>query len=448
MRKGKFLTVASLIGLLFLATPNAEAGVKVNTGIDRPVIVEGLGEEVVVKVGILAQNPIKSTKRLPLNISVVLDKSGSMGSADKMENAKRGAIEVIQNLTAGDIFSLIVYDSSARVVIPAQLVKDKQALIQQVRNIYSGGNTALYDGVSFGASEIRKNITKEYINKIVLLSDGLANRGPSSTEDLAELGRQLSRESISVSTIGVGLDYNEDLMTSLAEESSGNTYFAKNSDVLPDIFTAEIGESMTLTAQDVVIRLECNDAVLPVSFIGRKGEIMGKNMQTEIKQLFAYNEKYVLFQVKAPKGAHGQTKQLAKVIVEYRDPYTQKTVKQDSEIRISYDKSQKAVEKNLDKDIVKQVALTQVSKRKQKAISYADKGDYKQASKILSENKTLLEKTAKQCDNDKELLDEALKNETRSREVKSGGGFSSFLRKLTVNEASTQTKQQYTPGAW
>lgn len=88
----------------------------------------------------------------------------------------------------------------------------------------AGGGTALYAGVAQGASELREFLDPHRVNRIILLSDGQANKGPSSPSELGNLGAALISEGISVTTIGIGLGYNEDLMTQLAPRSDAPAF--------------------------------------------------------------------------------------------------------------------------------------------------------------------------------------------------------------------------------
>ena len=196
---------------------------------DREVLLKGRPQEVVVKIDLSAIADRQKHRRTPLNLAVVLDKSGSMTGA-KLEKAKQAALQLVDRLTSKDVFSLVIYSDDARVLVPAQYVEDKEALKDKIEGIEAGGSTALYAGVKTGARQIQEYFSNKRINRVILLSDGLANVGPSSTRDLRRLGSDLAEKGISVTTIGVGDDYNEDLMAGLAEASDANYYYVKDTE--------------------------------------------------------------------------------------------------------------------------------------------------------------------------------------------------------------------------
>lgn len=444
--KSTALILALAAGLVACRTGLADSRVRVYADVDKPVVVADRDATVVVKVGLAGIGVASCDKRPPLNIAVVLDKSGSMQADGKMENARLGAIEVVERLEAYDIMSLVVYDTRPRVLFHAQRVKDKHFLVEMIRDIRAGGNTALYGGVSLGQDELRKHISWEYENRIILLSDGLANVGPSSTEDLACLGRALAEEEVSVTTIGVGLDYNEDLMTALASASGGNAYFASSSRDLPRIFAEEASEAMTVAARDVRINMSCSDSVRPLGVIGREGEISGRSMSVTVGGLYGEHEKYALFEVQVPRGESGRRLEIAQVRVDYTDPRTNEKSQNSFVVTVDYDGDEKAADERCNKQIVKDVALTKNSEIKREAVRLADQGDHVAAASLMARGGIELEKAAAACDKDEEMLREAEACGAASREITTNEGMTRYQRKDVVNRIYTQTTQQtYVP---
>ena len=132
---------------------------------------------------------------------------------------------------------------------------------------------------------------------MILLSDGLANVGPSSPGDLAELGASW-REGISVSTIGLGLDYNEDLMQRFAAASDGNHVFVERPCDLAEIFDREFGDALSVSARDITIIIECKAGFTPKRILGRDGTISGDKITLKLNQLQAANERYVVVELR------------------------------------------------------------------------------------------------------------------------------------------------------
>ena len=157
---------------------------------DTPVVQAGKRQKVIVRA--LVRPDGAKRKRFPLAVALVLDKSGSMSSDGKMDNAKLGAMKALERLNAGDLATVIVYDEEASVKVSARSVSDERVFSKAISRIRPGGSTALYDGVRLGADQLRPFVKDGYVPRVILLSDGIANVGPSSTRELAALGRALA----------------------------------------------------------------------------------------------------------------------------------------------------------------------------------------------------------------------------------------------------------------
>ncbi len=344
-------------------------------------------------------------KRAPVNIAIVIDKSGSM-SGEKIENAKQAAINAICHLNTSDIVSVVTYDSCVNVVVPATQVTDKDYIIRRIQQINADSRTALYDGVCTGAKELRKFIEENMVNRLILLSDGLANIGPSSPQELGRLGDKLSKERISVTTIGIGLGYNEDLMTQLAYKSDGSHYFVEKSCGLTKIFDIIFGNVISTVAQEIQIEINCAAGVRPVKLLGRQGTIKGQKVTACISQLNTQNQKFILLEVEVPAGEDCQSQRIADVKVTYDDlsSHTPKTTCKTIDVRFSDSAHQ--VESSTNRSVMADVVELTATQRNELALELRDKGRAEDARRILTENESYLRGGAVMYDS-KKLADYA-----------------------------------------
>ena len=346
---------------------------------DHDCLLAGAPREVVVKIDLAGMDHKRRSRRVPLNLSVVLDRSGSMAGA-KIEKARQAAMELLDHLAPGDIFSFVTYSDSAEVVFAAQEIESKEAIKRRIARVHAGGSTALYAGVKLGAEEVKKNLSSKRINRVILLSDGLANVGPSSTRELRQLGNSLSERGISVTTIGVGDDYNEDLMAGLAEASDANYYYVKDTEKLPEIFAKELGELTTIVARDVRIEIICPDGVRPLEFIGRPEKFEGQRGRVQMSHVTAGQDRYLFMRCIVQEGKS----EVAKVNVSYLDEVNggmSQSVKASAEIRFTRD--HEVAEKSARADVVTQKELLVAAVAKDEALADADAGKYKQAAQKL-----------------------------------------------------------------
>jgi Ca-activated chloride channel family protein len=346
---------------------------------DRDVVLKGSPQEVVIKIDLEAAAQKKRPKRTPLNLAVVLDRSGSMTGA-KIEKARQAALQVVERLAPDDIFSLVSYSDNAEVMVSAQRVEDKARIKREINRIEAGGSTALYAGVTSGASQIEEFISAKRINRVILLSDGLANRGPSSTRDLRRLGHELSEKGIAVTTIGVGDDYNEDLMAGLAEASDANYYYVKDTEKLPEIFAKELGELLTVAAREVRIEVICPRGVKPIGFIGRSETFEDRKATVKLSHLVAGQDRYVFLRcvVNEPQP------EIARVKVTYADELEGGAEQSASDtVQIRFTDDETAAAKSVNKAVVAEKNWFGASVAKDEALAQADAGNYRDAADKL-----------------------------------------------------------------
>src|ERR1017187_1309494 len=347
---------------------------------DRDALLKGRPQEVVVKIDLSAIADRQKHRRTPLNLAVVLDKSGSMTGA-KLEKAKQAALQLVDRLTAKDVFSLVVYSDEARVLVPAQKVEGKDARREKIEGIEAGGSTALYAGVKTGARQIQEYFSSKRINRVILLSDGLANVGPSSTHDLRGLGHELAESGIAVTTIGVGYDYNEDLMAGLAEASDANYYYVRDTEKLREIFAKELGELLTVAAREIRIEITCPDGVRPMGFIGRSEKFENQRALVNLSQFILGQGRYLFLRCLVTR----PEPEVARVKVSYTDELDNGSEQSTSGVvKIRFSDDEAVADRSVNASVNAEKVLMLTAVAKDEAIAQADAGNYKQAAKTLA----------------------------------------------------------------
>jgi len=397
--------LAAALFVLAGATGWAEQ-VRLDVSMANPVLLANQKQTSYLRVAMTGLNLPDSGRRTPINVAIVLDRSGSM-HGEKIEKAKEAAIMAVSRLRPDDIFSLVAYDSTVNVIIPATKLQDRELICDAIRRIQVGSNTALFAGVSKGAMEVRKFLDRRYVNRIILLSDGLANEGPSSPGDLAELGTSLGREGIAVSTIGLGLDYNEDLMTALAQKSDGNHIFAENALDLDKAFTNEFGDVLSVVAQGVKAVIHCADGVRPVRVLGREADIVGQTVTLNLNQVYAGQMKYLVLEVEVPP--RNELLTVANVDLTYTNMATLAPETLHGVASASFTLSPAAVEASVNKDVMASVVQQTGLERNRLALRLSDEGRIAEAQELLRSNAAYLQDNAVRLNNEA-LADDAMRN--------------------------------------
>ena len=356
-------------------------------------------------------------QRAAVNLAIVLDQSGSM-SGKKIKQAKEAAIDAVRQLGPNDIVSIVTYNSVVNVLVPATKLTDVEQVITKIRSISVGGGTALFAGVSKGVAEVRKFLDKEHVNRVILLSDGLANIGPASPGELASFGESLVKENISVSTFGLGLGYNEDLMAGLASNSGGNHLFVEDAEVLANAFRREFDDVLSVVAQEVDIEVTIPEGIRPIRVLGNDSDIAGQKILTRLAQVYSEQQRHILIEVEIPESEVGSKRELATVSVAYANMATHQGDKLSGSTKVTFSNNNSEVSDSVNKAVMADVVTLVSSEQTKLATQYLDSGDLEKCKSTLRSNYDILSRYALECPAESERLNGlALDNSIRLKEV-------------------------------
>ncbi len=265
---------------------------------------------------------VRSRERRPVNLSIVLDRSGSMGDEMKIDYAKKAVDRLIDQLDSEDILSIVIYDDVVEILRPAQRVgNNKYAIKRLVDRVYPRGSTNLGGGMVQGLREVEHNLRSDYVNRVILLSDGLANQGVTDPHELQRIARRYRARCISMSTVGVGLEYNENLMVGLAENGGGNYYFIENPNSMASILEKEFNMISSLVAQNASIELTLGENVTVGDVVGCDYRPQGGRYSIPIGDLYSGEHRDFTVELAIPSGSGSLT--VAKGTLRYeRDHHT------------------------------------------------------------------------------------------------------------------------------
>ncbi|MEM9017824.1 MAG: VWA domain-containing protein, partial [Verrucomicrobiota bacterium] len=396
----KILTYSlSVFGALLLSSVNLSASVspeslvELRTKLDRPLLSgEERDQKVVVRIEVEGAE-VERLVRAPLNLAIVLDRSGSMSGA-KLEQAKQAALMLVDQLDEDDILSLVLYESEVEVAVHAgPLGKRRSEIKRAIRRIETGGSTALYDGVAMGGCELEEFLSDDRINRIMLLSDGIANVGPSSNREIANLGTRLSRKGLSVTTIGLGNDYNETLMTALAEASDANYYYVADVEALPEVFRNELGELKSVIARNLEIEIRCPKGVRPLRFLGRPGELKSREESLVFGTLSSSQTREIYFECLVERDAIGDITEIVELEARFSEVASGKeSVVSATPVVVGYSDDVKLVEKSINEEVVAESIIWANAVETERSIALADEGKFEESRANIASQKAALTK--------------------------------------------------------
>ena len=193
-------------------------------------------------------------RRPPLNLAIVIDKSGSM-QGRPLHEAKRCADMVVDRLSGSDRLAIIAYDNEVEVVLPSTQVEDRSRFKLAIAGIREGGMTNLHGGWHAGAVEVAGSLRQEGVARVLLLSDGQANRGETDPAVIARHCAELAAADVSTSTYGLGESFNEDLMSEMARAGQGQAHYGRSAEDLIDPFQQEFDLLSALVARKLRLGL-------------------------------------------------------------------------------------------------------------------------------------------------------------------------------------------------
>jgi Ca-activated chloride channel family protein len=389
--KALFVSIGVVAGLLFamhhaVARPSVELDVRLG----NPVLLAGQKSTVYLKVGLHGQEVGANARRPPVNICLAIDRSGSM-SGEKLTRARDGAIAALRRLSPEDTVAVVAYDDTVDVLVPASPASQRRGIEEGIAALQPGGGTALYAGVVKCAQQVRSRFAPERVNRIILLSDGQANVGPSSPGELGALGAELMAQGISVSTVGLGLDYNEDLMTELALRSDGRHTFVEHAGDLTAFLDGELTAVTSIVASEVDVHVRCRGEARPVRVLGRPATIVGQTAHAIFGKVYGGREHFFVVELEVPAAGPGGERPLVDVELSYRDLVNGRMVTRTAAASARVSASAKDVATHIDNSTMGVVEMAVADLASERALALRDQGHVEEARAVLRENAERLE---------------------------------------------------------
>jgi Ca-activated chloride channel family protein len=341
-------------------------------------------------------------KRIPLNISIVIDRSGSMEGI-KMGYAKKAAKGIIDQLKQDDMVSVVMYDTYVDTVQSPTNVIDKEKIKAKIDKIMPRASTNLWGGAEQGYQYVQKNYKTGYINRVLLISDGNANTGlTDSTLIHLKVQKYKDDNGISISTFGVGLDYNETLMTDMAETGAGNYYFIDAPDKMTNIFNNELKGLMNVAVQNAELKIKLPKGITiqksyPLNFRQEGDEIIIK-----LRDLSSEEIKATLFTFKIDDKINNPLK--FTTIISFTDVINGQPKTLTNENVLTPTKKADDYLTHFNKQVIQQTILYTANEKLETAMNLMEKGDYKEAQKYLTDNNAYLKANAVYVNNDGSLM--------------------------------------------
>jgi Ca-activated chloride channel family protein len=319
-----------------------------------------------------------------VDMVIVLDRSGSMNGA-KIKDAKQAALSLLSSLSSRDRFGVVTYSDGVRrhsnllKVTPA----NRKRLELIISSISPGGGTNLGAGLQEGINLLLSARKNGNVRKAILISDGLANRGITDPASLGNMASISVEREFAVSTVGVGSNFNENLMTYIADRGAGNYYYLENPNSFAAVFQKEFNNTRSAVATSVEVRIPLAGGISIVNASGYPIEVKNNQAVIHPGDLLSGQTKKLFLTLQVPTH-NEQTFEIKGINARYRHRGQPHTISLAEAFQIACVKDQQEVFSSIDKNEWEQKVLKDdVNKLREEVAAEIKKGRKKEALKRI-----------------------------------------------------------------
>jgi Ca-activated chloride channel family protein len=400
-----FLGVVGLVGLMTQLpsasaktpahpkhpTPVVEDGsVKVTAQLERTHLLAGQTGETYARIALEGIDVPGPTERLPVSVTIVIDRSGSM-SGDKIVNARSSAIAALEQLHVGDRASVVAFGSGANVLVDRITIGERSldSARRAISRLNASGGTDMISALDVGGARARALFDPARVNRVLLLSDGQ----PDTEAGLKERVARLAKSGIHTTTLGVGRDYNEDLMSKLADAGLGNYYFVESAVQMASIFETELKSLSTVVAKEAVVTIALKPGVQVADVYGWEFSKGRSVVAIPVGDIYSGKKSEILARLSLPAVERGSN-ELVDVSVSYHDAVKGKAQKVARVLEATFTNDATKVATSTVADVVAKTEQVRTAQALEKAAEAAKKGDYASARRIAKDQRARVQAMA------------------------------------------------------
>ena len=334
----------------------------------------------IVEIEIQAPEASAAHRRFPLNLGLVLDRSGSM-NGEKLEQAKQTLRRIVEQMADGDIVSVVIFDDQIRTIANGVHINapNRQELLHSIGMIEAGGSTNLTDGWLTGCNCVAEGPQGNFLRRTLLVSDGLANQGITNHEVIIGHAAAIFERGITTSTFGVGRGFDEHLLEGMANHGGGNFAYIESAGAIDHTILQEFKDLMTVTAKGVSVEITLPngcDASVPGEW---KTEKKGQRICVSLSDLPAGRVTTLFLNLLTPPG-EGQL--VLSAIVRYENEKNEKS-SAIGELTLQYATQQKAAQAQRDAGLVSRFAAVETGQRMNEALKLERAGHRREAHEMM-----------------------------------------------------------------
>jgi len=394
----------------------------------RGYLSSGREETFYASIDVTADDSEGDATRAPLNLALVIDRSGSM-RGKKISKVREAAHTFVEMLEPDDRLSIVTYQSQASVDLRPRRVIEAQTeqMHATIDGIRAGGGTNIEAGVRQARRLLTANQTDASVNRILLLSDGKPTVGASSIGQLSRLAKSAAGQDVSVTTMGVGLDYNEQLLTRMANVGGGNYYFIDAPDKVVSKFQKELGGLAETVAKSTSLVIDLGDDIELGEVHGYPSDTSDGRVRLSLSEFFAGQTKSVLLELRG-RLTDREPQSVLDVDLSYRDLREDHPAHQRASLTAAASEDPDQIDDSIDRSVVARVQQVEVASRIDQAMEAFENGEEQRAESVLEESRRQVRRAKDNYDlseDEVEPVDTKLQNvqkQVDSHSASSGAG--------------------------
>ena len=351
----------------------------VRWGNDR---VSSADPEAVLQIGFSTALASDRQQLPPVNLALVIDKSGSMADADKLVRVKESLLTLVNQLRETDTLSIVVFDSEAEVLMPARRLGDREEVRRLIRGLEPGSSTNIHAGLMLGYKEALRSQNREGTNRVVLLTDGIANQGVTDPAQIARDSLSYNDRGVDLSTIGVGLDLNKDLLRELAKSGRGLFHFVADARDIDKVFLKEVQSLVAPVATEPNLEVEYGPGLELAHVYGYEPERTAGGLKIRLENMNMGLTQVVLLRFKARPRALDGARPAVRVRLSYYDIEQKRRITKSDEASLT-PKGGAAADMLRDPEVGKNFTIAQLAQAIRDMAAAVEAERYREAERLL-----------------------------------------------------------------
>ena len=305
-------------------------------------------------------------RRMPLNVCLILDKSMSMEGIP-MDYMKQACAYVVDLLDQNDVLSIVTFEQVAQVLMPARRIINKNLIKELIYRLEIGNTTNIYDGIALGASQVASASSLGYVNRALLFTDGEPTAGIKDFSSIVGQVTEQKSRGITITALGFGNEYNEELLGSIARQSGGNYYYITRPELIPEIFRKELETMMMTSASNVRLRLGLSRWVQVRQVYGKQPIFGNRSAEVVLGDFEKGETQTALVEVELGPRPSGKYRVIKADII-YDDSVTGKTETISTDITVDFTTDASLLSSPPNQEIKQAIEMAEVSRQLERTI--------------------------------------------------------------------------------